>query len=173
VRDQHVFGLDVTVDQAGGVYGNLAVGRGFQLTDALALDLSVSLGWCDGEYAEWLFGSTDPQAISASLPQAPALLITDGAAPVRWWLGGCGGELPAFAVPVMDTTGAGDAFTAGLLHGLIERPDLLSAATPDQVQELMRWASACGALVCTGAGAIDPQPDAAAVQGFLAQRPRQ
>ena len=127
---------------------------------------------CAREEAEWLFGSTDPQVISASLPQRPALLITDGAAPVRWWLGSCGGELPAFAVPVVDTTGAGDAFTAGLLHGLVAQPALFSAATPDQVQQLMRWASACGALVCMGAGAIDPQPDAAAVQGFLAQRPR-
>jgi fructokinase len=32
----------------------------------------------------------------------------------------------------------------------------------------MHFASACGALVCLGAGAIDPQPNAAEVEDFLA-----
>jgi fructokinase len=66
-------------------------------------------------------------------------------------------------VPVVDTTGAGDAFTAGLLHGL--------AGSPQALEPVMRFASACGALVCQGAGAIDPQPDAAQVRAFLAASP--
>jgi len=35
----------------------------------------------------------------------------------------------------------------------------------------VRFAAACGALVCAGAGGIDPQPSAAAVESFLAQAP--
>ena len=35
----------------------------------------------------------------------------------------------------------------------------------------MRFASACGALVCEGEGAIDPQPTEAAVGAFLNGRP--
>jgi fructokinase len=122
---------------------------------------------CASEEALWLFGSTDPAAVSAALPQRPAVLITDGAAPLRWWLGGTAGELPAFRVPVVDTTGAGDAFTAGLLHGLVEHPARLATASDEQGLELMRFASACGALVCQGAGAIDPQPRCTDVARFL------
>jgi fructokinase len=126
---------------------------------------------CARQEAEWLFGSADPAALSAVLPQRPAVLVTDGGAPLRWWLGGRAGELPAFPVAAVDTTGAGDAFTAGLLHGLVAQPSLLTAAPSDQVRELMRFASACGALVCLGAGAIDPQPTLEQVRAFLAAAP--
>lgn len=122
---------------------------------------------CAREEAQWLFGTADPGAVSAALPQRPAVLITDGAAPLRWWLAGEPGELPAFQVPVVDTTGAGDDFTSGLLHGLVTTPDLLAGASTGQALELMRFAGACGALVCKGAGAIDPQPLPAAVLHFL------
>ena len=109
------------------------------------------------EEAIWLFGSTDPQAISAQLPQAPDVVVTDGAEPVRWWMDGASGTQPAFNPPeVVDTTGAGDAFTAGLLHRW--------AAAP---RERIRFAAACGALVCGGAGGIDPQPTEAQVEAFL------
>ncbi|QVL53055.1 MAG: carbohydrate kinase [Cyanobium sp. M30B3] len=123
---------------------------------------------CAREESQWLFGTADPGVVSAALPQRPAVLITDGAAPLRWWLAGAAGELPAFRVPVVDTTGAGDAFTAGLLHGLVATPALLAAASTAQALELMRFASACGALVCQGSGAIDPQPGSAQVGAFLA-----
>ncbi|MCP9926574.1 carbohydrate kinase [Cyanobium sp. CH-040] len=139
--------------------------------------LQAALIKCAREEAEWLFGSGDPAVASAALPQRPAVLVSDGAAPLRWWLGGAAGELPAFRVPVVDTTGAGDALTAGLLHGLVAEPRLLAPGSADMasaagrdgaVRELMRVASACGALVCQGAGAIDPQPTAAQVAAFLA-----
>ncbi len=126
---------------------------------------------CAREEAEWLLGTADPAVAGTGLPQRPAVLITDGAAPLRWWLGGVAGELPAFPVPAVDTTGAGDAFTAGLLHGLLrgEWPRLPHDPVPaERVRQLMHFASACGALVCRGAGAIDPQPDAAEVGAFLA-----
>jgi fructokinase len=134
---------------------------------------------CAAEEAEAFFGTADPLAIHGELPQGPAVLITDGGRPLRWCLAGSSGTLEAFSVPVVDTTGAGDAFTAGVLHGLCRRPELLSgdasdsgaAADPGAVLDLLRFASACGALVCGGSGAIDPQPTAAEVEAFLRQRP--
>lgn len=128
---------------------------------------------CAREEAQWLFGTADPEAVSQALPQRPAVVVSDGDALLRWWLAGTARALPAFSVPVVDTTGAGDAFTAGLLHGLLRRPGLLAAdARPDAAAEpearLMRFASACGALVCQGAGAIDPQPSEEQVAAFLA-----
>ena len=109
------------------------------------------------EEALWFFDSADPEGISASLPQHPDVVVTDGAEPVRWWLNGASGVLPVFRPPaVVDTTGAGDAFTAGLLHRW-------SAPVPER----LRFAAACGALVCGGAGAIDPQPTQDDVLMFL------
>jgi fructokinase len=122
---------------------------------------------CAAEEARWLFGRSSPEAVRQALPRQPAVVVTDGANPVRWTFGAAAGELTAFPVAVADTTGAGDAFTAGVLHGLCARPALLRGEDPHGVVELIRFASACGALVCQAPGAIDPQPGAAAVVAFL------
>ena len=109
------------------------------------------------EEALWFFAGDDPRVISSGLPQRPDVVVTDGAAPVRWCIGGESGTQPALSPPqVVDTTGAGDAFTAGLLHRWLA-----------PVAERLRFAAACGALVCAGAGAIDPQPTEAQVEAFL------
>ncbi len=117
------------------------------------------------EEAQWLFGSTDPVVISAALPQAPDVVVTDGAHPLRWLMDGAHGSLAVLAPPaVVDTTGAGDAFSAGLLHQLVQAE---VQAQPPEPELMLRFAAACGALVCAGAGAIDPQPDARTVDEFL------
>ena len=109
------------------------------------------------EEALWFFAGDDPGVISSGLPQRPDVVVTDGAAPVRWCIGGESGVQPALSPPqVVDTTGAGDAFTAGLLHRWLA-----------PVAERLRFAAACGALVCSGAGGIDPQPTEAQVEAFL------
>jgi fructokinase len=118
------------------------------------------------EEADWLFGCTDPQQVALGLPQHPGVVITDGGHGVAWWLEGSAGRRPAPVVPVADTTGAGDAFLAGLLHGLLEAE--AQAGDAAAVEDAMAFACACGSIVCTSPGAIDPQPDAAAVRRFLA-----
>ena len=122
------------------------------------------------EEAEWLLGERDPRAIGLALPQQPAVVVTAGAGGVTWWMGGRGGQYPAYPVSVVDSTGAGDAFLAGLLHQVTRQPRLLHQPAADDVVRAMAFASACGAMVCTGAGAIDPQPGADAVAAFLGQR---
>ena len=116
---------------------------------------------CAAEEAQWLFGSTDPAQVATALQRRPDVLITDGPRPLRWWVAGGSGQRSPFAVAVVDTTGAGDAFTAGLLHGLCAHPEW-------PVEQRMAFAAACGALVCQGAGAIDPQPSEAEVLAFMA-----
>ena len=120
------------------------------------------------EEAEWLLGKRDPQAIALALPQRPAVVVTAGGDGVAWWMGGCGGHHPAYPVPVLDSTGAGDAFLAGLLHQLVQQPRLLDQPAADTLLQAMAFASACGAMVCTGAGAIAPQPEAEAVATWSA-----
>ena len=110
------------------------------------------------EEALWLFASDDPAVIQGSLSQTPDVVVTNGGQPLRWSIAGETGLQAAFRPSsVVDTTGAGDAFTAGLLHRWWAAP-----------VERIRFAAACGALVCSGAGAIDPQPTEAEVDGFIA-----
>ena len=118
------------------------------------------------EEAQWLFGSCDPAVIRAGLPHHPAVVVTDGGAQVAWCFGSSSGVMPAYPVAVVDSTGAGDAFLAGLLHQLCSRPEQLESGGAEAV----RFASACGALVCRGAGAIDPQPTHEEAELFLATR---
>lgn len=54
-------------------------------------------------------------------------------------------EIPGFDVDVVETTGAGDAFHAGFVYGLLH-PDM-------ELDEIGRFANACGAYCCTGIGA--------------------
>ena len=125
------------------------------------------------EEAEWLFHTNTPDQISAALPRHPDVVVTDGGEPVQWCIAGQCGSMSVLAPPqVVDTTGAGDAFTAGLLHQLVclapvtGQPHQLDNAA---VKEVVRYAAACGALVCTGAGGIDPQPLPSRVLEFLEQ----
>lgn len=67
------------------------------------------------------------------------------------WLDGSGGvaTTPAFPVEVLDTTAAGDAFCGALVAAIA-----LGKSRP----EVIRWASAAGALACTKLGAEPSLP---------------
>jgi ribokinase len=71
-------------------------------------------------------------------------------------------HVPAFAVDVVDTTGAGDAFCGSLAARLAA-----GEALPDAV----RWAAAAGALATTIAGAVPAQPSADRIRALLEQSP--
>jgi fructokinase len=120
---------------------------------------------CTAEEARWFFATEDPSAISAALPGEPTVCVTDGASTLRWQLGGSAGQLEPLAIDAVDTTGAGDAFMAGLLHGLCQLDAEANSVARPEI--LFRFAAACGALVCLEVGAIDPQPTVAEVECFL------
>lgn len=71
-------------------------------------------------------------------------------------------HLPAYRVPVVDTTAAGDAFAAAFAVALAEGHDLLEAA---------RWGNAAGALTVTKAGAQPSLPTRQEFLEFLANHP--
>jgi len=65
-------------------------------------------------------------------------------------------------VDVADTTGAGDAFMAGMLTVISEaskRGDDYSVVDLVRMETLGRWANAAAALACTRSGGIPSLPD--------------
>jgi fructokinase len=97
-----------------------------------------------------------------SVPRAPLVVVTRGSrggtvleAGRRLF------DFPAFRVKAMDSTGAGDAFTAGLLYGMLRGLPL---------PETIRIAAACGALVTLRRGAIPAMPRLAAVAKVVGTR---
>ncbi len=72
-------------------------------------------------------------------------------------------HFPGYTVAPIDTTGAGDGFVAGLLVGILEHPqDYLT-----QLEPILRFANAVGALATTMRGAIPALPKRDAVDAFL------
>jgi sugar/nucleoside kinase (ribokinase family) len=67
-------------------------------------------------------------------------------------------EVPAFEVEVVDTTGAGDAFVAGCLWGLLDGCD---------DRELLRRGNALGGLACRALGARSALPSRSEAQALL------
>jgi fructokinase len=119
------------------------------------------------EEAQWLFDTTDPGAITYRLNSIDGVLVTDGEHGCRYCLGENEGQLSAFSVPVVDTTGAGDSFLAGFIHQLSQQgiQSLNHAAT---AKDIVTYASAVGALTTIKPGAIASQPTTAEVAAFLA-----
>ncbi|MEN5116392.1 carbohydrate kinase [Luteimonas sp. TWI662] len=125
------------------------------------------------EELTFLAGDGDPAAtVGRILETADVLVVTDGAAPIRWWTRTSAGTAPTFAVCAVDTTAAGDAFVAGLLWRLADRAvdaGSLAAAfdTPALRADLLAHAAAAGALATTRHGAFDAMPAREAVDRLL------
>ncbi|HIK03901.1 MAG TPA: carbohydrate kinase [Trichormus sp. M33_DOE_039] len=119
------------------------------------------------EEAEWLFDTADPGAITYRLGSIEGVLVTDGENGCAYCLSENEGKLPAFAVSVTDTTGAGDSFLAGFIHQLSQK-GINSLSDADTAKNMITYASAVGALTTTKPGAIASQPTPAEVESFLA-----
>jgi fructokinase len=121
---------------------------------------------CTDEEAVWLLGRQDPVTLHEKIPSLQGVLVTAGAKGCAYSLGRHYGEVPAFKVPVQDTTGAGDAFVAGFLAQALTYGDHL-LTDPAIARQAVRYASAVGALTTLKPGAIAAQPSAQAVENFL------
>ena len=118
-------------------------------------------------FAQDFTGQTDAAVALAQLSHcAPSTIITLGNRGLCWHnradsrFGAGAGSYPAFAVAAEDTTGAGDAFHGAFAAGL---------ARGMEWEELLRFASAVGALCCTKKGARLGIPTGAEVAAFLAR----
>ncbi len=117
------------------------------------------------EEATLFFEHENPSLISQQLLKQPDVIITDGKNPVSWYINGLQGitETPS-SHKIVDTTGAGDAFLAGLISKLI------SSGYPSnklEIENCVKFAGVCGLLTCLGEGAIEQQPYYEKVNKFL------
>ncbi|WP_017651835.1 carbohydrate kinase family protein [Fortiea contorta] len=119
------------------------------------------------EEAEWLFDTTDPGAITYRLNSLEGVLVTDGEKGCAYCLAENEDKLPAFYVPVVDTTGAGDSFLAGFIHQLLLN-GIQGLSDAQTTKRIVTYASAVGALTTIKPGAIASQPTAEEVTAFLA-----
>lgn len=127
---------------------------------ASGLDYADIVKVSDDEVA-LLTGETDYLRGARALVRRGAKLALVTAGPQGTWYAsaaGCGGHVPSFRVPAIDTTGAGDTFLGTLLSQILDQalpPEALSDA---QLRGIIRYANAAGALSTTGMGAIASMP---------------
>ena len=104
------------------------------------------------------FASDEQAALSRLAELSPTVVITLGDRGLIWQRGQERGFLPAFLVKAIDTTGAGDAF-----HGAFA----VAVASNMNWLDVLRYASAAGALCCTKIGARSGLPSKEAHQALF------
>ncbi|MCF8078485.1 MAG: hypothetical protein K9K88_04305 [Desulfobacterales bacterium] len=110
-------------------------------------------------FARQYTGESDPTcAIDRLAAAAPVAVITLGGRGLVWKSGEHTGEVPAFFVSAVDTTGAGDVF-----HGVLAA----CIAAGKEWDWCLRCASAAAALCCQGLGARAAIPTRKQVVGLL------
>ncbi|KAI3519339.1 hypothetical protein L1887_08369 [Cichorium endivia] len=93
------------------------------------------------------------------------LLVTEGPDGCRYYTKEFSGKVKGLKVDPVDTTGAGDAFVAGVLSKLAE--DLSLLQDEKRLREALSFANACGAITVTERGAIPALPTREAVMDAL------
>ncbi len=111
---------------------------------------------------EWLYLGQNEEALAQRWLRAGArlVMVTLGEKGVRLYAPQWQAELPAVAVEIADTVGAGDSFMAAMLDGL-QRRDWLNDSTWEQegIVEIAQRAARAAAITCSRAGSQPPSLD--------------
>jgi fructokinase len=118
------------------------------------------------EEAHWLYGSIEPLIVQQRLPNCQGIFITAGAKGCDYLLADRVGFVPSFDVPAIDTTGAGDSFVAACIDRIV-RLGQEGIQTAEIATDVVKYASAAGALTTLAPGAIAAQPTQVEVMSFL------
>jgi fructokinase len=112
------------------------------------------------EEIEFLANGTIEKYVEGLLDGPTRLVvITDGGGPVEYFVRQGRGIIETPGVDVVDTTAAGDAFTAGVLRGICDASNLDALAGElISVESLLSFAAHCGSLTTTRAGAFPSLP---------------
>lgn len=110
-------------------------------------------------------GLLEPEAAVRALLAlgAEVVVITKGDRGCEVWREGQRLDVPGFSVPVVDTTGAGDAFHGAFIYAMLQGWDLVRGAT---------FANAVAALNCQTLGGRRGLPTLARVEAMLKEHKR-
>ncbi len=126
----------------------------------LAMMSQVDYLVCSEKFAQQFTG--DAERMLARLARvAPTVVITLGEHGLLWRHQQQQGQLPAFNIKAIDTTGAGDAFHAAFAAAIAQQYSWL---------QTLRYASAAGGLCCSKIGARLGLPTAKELQILLAEQ---
>jgi len=114
---------------------------------------------CSQKFARQ-FAQTEQQAFTLLSKIAPNLIITLGDQGLLWKTPEQTGQLSAFPITAIDTTGAGDAFHGAYAAGLAQQMPWPA---------LLRYASAAGAYCCMHIGARPGLPSKEQLEKFQTQ----
>ncbi|KAF8402294.1 hypothetical protein HHK36_013246 [Tetracentron sinense] len=107
----------------------------------------------------------DEGAMSLWHPGLKLLLVTLGEKGCRYYTKHFHGEVEAFTVKTVDTTGAGDAFIGSLLCKIVDNHSVFEDEV--RLREVLKFANACGAITTTKKGAIPALPNESEVLKLL------
>ena len=108
--------------------------------------------------------------LMASYPNIMLLAVTRGAEGSYFQTKRAEGFIPGFPVDVVETTGAGDGFVAGLLHCMLamtSEPNDIRKIHRIDLARIFHFANAVAALTTTKPGAITALPSRADVEKLL------
>lgn len=138
--------------------------------------LREGLGGADGvkvnaEELRFLTGEADvARGLRALARMGPSLVVATLGADGCAYTGAVGeGQVPGFSAKVADTTGAGDAFVASLLVGLVEAAGDGRVDVPERamLDTILTFANATAALSTEQRGGIPSLPSRRRVTAFL------
>ena len=121
--------------------------------------------WCDvfkcsRDEAVRYFDCDDPMACAVLIREMGSRLavVTDGGNGAFFAHNSGYGHVPAPPVTTVDTTGAGDAFMAGLIYRLTQHEQPLDELSAASLSQHLRYASRAGASAVTQVGAVAGLP---------------
>lgn len=125
----------------------------------------------DDEIA-WLTGEEDERKAAEGLKKQygiPLILVSLGARGSLGFSDTAFAKMPAFCVPTIETTGAGDAFCACVLNEILDRG--LKDYTQAELEEMLRFANAAAAIVTTRKGALAVMPSTNEIEQLMKNNP--
>lgn len=106
------------------------------------------------EEARWLCQAPTIKEFGKLFPNARGIFLTKGSAGCDFFLDGTSGSVPGFHVETVDSTGAGDAFVAGLVSRFAKQ-DLSKVIDKALAKEMITFANATGAICVSKMGAVN------------------
>ncbi|MBU1323014.1 carbohydrate kinase [Patescibacteria group bacterium] len=121
------------------------------------------------EEAELLSGIKNPQRAAEKLfrDNLDILIITLANKGCYYKTKKYEGLIPTIKVKVVDTTGAGDAFNAGLISGLYEAKKRASELSKIELEKILKRAVIIGTLTTTKKGAVTAFPNKNEITKYL------